>query len=446
MRLTLHTVRQSGAAGQRDHCVRPHLQSVNTDGWMPVRPLFFYGSTSLRIGLLALVLLSGMASARGQMPRVFALNPAVLQHTKEAIKGGEERFRDPLRKLRRDADKAMEMGPFSVMLKDQLPPGGDKHEYMSLSRYWWPDPSAPNGLPYIRRDGDVNPEVAAIPDNEQLNKMVRAVSTLSAAYYFTEHEPYAEHAARLIRAWFLDTATAMRPNLRFAQAIRGRDDGRSFGVLDGRGFVQVVDAIGLLSGSQAWTPADQQHMVDWFSEYLRWLLESESGKGESAAENNHGVWYDVQTSAVALFTGRDSTARRIALEAKEKRVAAQIEPDGSMPRELARAISEHYTHFNIQAFVQLAGIAERTGVDLWRFSTPDGRSVRKALEYVLPVLQGERAWGVKQLRPGDPADYYPELVQAARQYPDLNLLPLADAVGGEKARVHVVNLLFGYGR
>ena len=136
----------------------------------------------------------------------------------------------------------------------------------------------------------------------------------------------------------------------------------------------------------------------------------------------------------------------IALEARKKRIAAQIEPDGSMPRELARTLSEHYTHFNIQAFVQLAGIAERAGVDLWHFSTPDGRSVRKALEYVLPVLRGERAWELKQLRPGNPADYYPELLQAARQYPDLNLLPLADAVGGEKARVHIVNLWFGYGR
>lgn len=401
---------------------------------------------NLRPGLLVVVLICGLAAAHGETPRVFALNPAVLQHTRDAISGGEDRFRDPLRKLRRDADKAMKLGPFSVTKKEQIPPGGDKHEYMSLSRYWWPDPSTPDGLPYIRRDGDVNPEAASIPDHEQLGGMVRAVATLSTAYYFTGSEPYAEHAARLIRAWFLDSATAMRPNLRFAQAIRGRNDGRSFGVLDGRGFVHVVDAIGLIGGSQAWTPDDQQRMVNWFSDYLRWLLESEPGKGESAADNNHGVWYDVQTCAVALFAGRDSVARRIALEARTKRIAAQIEPDGSMPRELARTLPEHYTHFNIQAFVQLAGIAERAGVDLWHFSTPDGRSVRKALEYVLPVLRGERAWGLKQLRPGNPADYYPELVQAARQYPDLNLLPLADAVGGEKARAHIVNLWFGYGR
>jgi hypothetical protein len=374
------------------------------------------------------------------------LNPAVIQQTKAAIKGGDERFRAPLRKLQRDADKALALGPFSVTVKEQIPPSGDKHDYMSLSRYWWPNPETSDGLPYVRRDGDVNPEANAIPDHEQLSMMVRVVSTLASAYYFTDHEPYAEHATTLIRAWFLDSATAMRPNLRFAQTIRGRNDGGSPGVLDGRGFVLVVDAIGMLNGSKAWTSGDQERMVVWFSEHLRWLLESENGMKESSAQNNHGVWYDVQASALALFVGKDTTARRILVAAKESRIARQIEPDGSMPRELARTISEHYTHFNIQAFFHLAGLAERVGVDLWRYETPDGRSIRKALEYVLPVLKGERRWEHKQLRGIEPAVYYAELLNGARQYPDLNLLPLADAVGGEKARTHSVNLLLGYGR
>ena len=36
--------------------------------------------------------------------------------------------------------------------------GGDKHDYLSFGSYWWPDPDKPDGLPYIRRDGGVNPE------------------------------------------------------------------------------------------------------------------------------------------------------------------------------------------------------------------------------------------------------------------------------------------------
>ena len=50
-----------------------------------------------------------------------------------------------------EADEAMAVGPYSVMDEDETPPSGDKHDYMSLAPYWWPDPAKPNGLPYIRR-------------------------------------------------------------------------------------------------------------------------------------------------------------------------------------------------------------------------------------------------------------------------------------------------------
>jgi hypothetical protein len=39
---------------------------------------------------------------------------------------------------------------------------------MSLAPYWWPDPKSPNGLPYIRRDGERNPEIKQITDHAQL--------------------------------------------------------------------------------------------------------------------------------------------------------------------------------------------------------------------------------------------------------------------------------------
>jgi hypothetical protein len=141
------------------------------------------------------VLLCCVSDARSQTPRVFSLNPAVLEQTKAAVRGGEERFSNALRKLRRDADKAMALGPFSITEKEQFPPSGDKHEYMSLSRYWWPDPSKPDGLPYIRRDGETNPEAAAIPDHENLGKMASRCDFASAYHH---QQPY-ERAAVLFR-------------------------------------------------------------------------------------------------------------------------------------------------------------------------------------------------------------------------------------------------------
>ena len=76
-----------------------------------------------------------------------------------------------LAKLEEDARKALSFGPVSVMDKGVTPPSGDKHDYMSQAPYWWPDPSKPDGRPYIRRDGDRNPEIDRITDHDNLGRV-----------------------------------------------------------------------------------------------------------------------------------------------------------------------------------------------------------------------------------------------------------------------------------
>ena len=44
------------------------------------------------------------------------------------------------------ADRLLDVRPLSVMLKEKTPGSGDKHDYMSQARYYWPDPSKPDGL------------------------------------------------------------------------------------------------------------------------------------------------------------------------------------------------------------------------------------------------------------------------------------------------------------
>lgn len=328
-------------------------------------------------------------------PRVFSMDAGALVQLRERVTS--EKFTHPaLVKLRSDAEKAMKAEPLSVMQKEMTPPSGDKHDYMSLARYWWPDPTKPDGLPYIRRDGEVNPEIAKVPDHDNLNRILEATQTLALASYVFDEEKYAAQASKLLRIWFLDPATRMNPNMQFAQATRGRNTGRGSGLIDSRRLSFAVDTVGLLASSPSWSEADQKGMKQWFSDYLNWLRTSKNGRHESQAPNNHGSYYDTQVVSIALFLG-DSKLAKSVLNGEKERISRQIRKDGSQPLELERTRSLWYSTFNIAALFQLAKLGETAGVDLWNFRTKDGASLQRALDFVTPYLTGAEKWPYKQI-------------------------------------------------
>jgi hypothetical protein len=300
--------------------------------------------------------------------------------------------------LLKQADQALRMAPSSVMDKKAKPPSGDKHDYMSVGPYWWPDPSKPDGLPYIRKDGQTNPSrTDDQTDNATFKRLLGAVPTLALAYRETGREGYAAHAAKLLRVWFLDPSTKMNPNLNYGQAIPGRVDGRGTGIIDTAGLLELTQALPWLEKSSAWTKADRDGMKSWMAKYCAWLQTSKNGLEEAAAKNNHGTWYDVQVTALALYTGQTDLARRVVEEAKSKRIAAQIEPDGKMPLELERTNSLSYTTMNTRAFLNLADLAKKAGVDLWNYQTDDGRSIRKAIDFLGAYADPSKDWPFQQI-------------------------------------------------
>lgn len=320
------------------------------------------------------------------------------------------------------AEAALMRGPYTVVDKTQTPASGDKHDYMSMGPYWWPDPARPDGLPYIRRDGRFNPERDTNAfDLSDLEAMSQDVQALSLAYYFTGDERYATQAASFIKVWFLTPETRMNPNFNHGQAVPGRVSGRAEGVIDATRLVRVVESLGLLDTSSALADEERAALRDWFADLVQWMATSEIGRAEKAATNNHGVYYDMLISEFALYAGMDEVAETVADRFKTTRIAPQFAPDGSLPQELTRTRSLHYSTWTLTAAFDLAQIGSCVGVDLWTWSSEDGRSLRSATNFMAGWAGRETEWPYPELDKTETLGLYEVLQRGAWAWNDADL-------------------------
>lgn len=327
--------------------------------------------------------------------------------------------------LAREADHWLGQPLPSVVNKVRPAPSGDFHDYMSLPPYAWPDPKKPDGLPWITRDGEVNPEFYKY-DSNALELLCTAVPRLVAHSYANGSEAHAHRAGRFLRTWFLDAPTRMNPNLRFAQQHPGRDRPTK-GTIDTTSLVFLLDSVTRLEFSPEWTPGHLAGLKAWFSAYLDWLL-SPAGSEEVAARNNHGTWFDAQIVSFAVFCGRSDLARQQIESHTKNRIAAQIEPDGRQLRELSRTLALTYCTYNLLAFACLARVASSLDIDLWTFTTSDGRSLKAALHWLLPYYSGDQAWSYRQIRRFDFTNAALVLQLASEQIREPSLLSIRNKV------------------
>jgi hypothetical protein len=360
------------------------------------------------------------SEANGSAPRIFLADPQTLAASKSMLKAGDQKLRPALDRLMAEADRDLERKPRSVMDKQQIPPSGDKHDFISQAPYFWPNTNSPEAK-FVSHDGERNPDAAKNSDAANFGAVCSDAHTLALAYYFSGNEKYAAKASEFIRVWFLNSSTRMNPNLNFGQGIPGGVDGRPAGLIGARGLADLVDAVGLLGGSKNWTTNDQQRMTAWAGDYLHWLTTSKIGLGEDAASNNHGTFYDVQAVSLALFVGKTDFAREKLRAAAEKRIARQIEPDGKMPRELARTLSFHYSLFNLRAEMQLAALGRNAGVDLWHYRSDDGRSILKAAEFMAQFADPASAWPYQSIQKPNRHELGELLLMAAAEFPESKL-------------------------
>ncbi len=294
------------------------------------------------------------------------------------------------------ADRAMKKSP--VHITDTTPPelqcvSGD---YYSNGEYWWPDPDQPDGLPFMRRDGYENPN-SFKSHRRIMRQMIGAASALTAAYRLTEQADYATAALTWLHEFFVDPKTRMNPHMCYAQAVPGRATGRSFGLIDTRVLIETPRLVGILQT----TPNASRETIDgiknWFAEYLQWLRTHPHGRQESRNRNNHATCYTLQLSMYAALVGDTRCVSRCRRWFRRVLLPDQMADDGSFPKETGRTRPYSYSIFNLEQMVLLCQMLSEPchsepGSDLWSFELPDGRSIRRGLDFLYPYLDDKKTW------------------------------------------------------
>jgi hypothetical protein len=267
---------------------------------------------------------------------------------------------------------------------------GGLHDYFSEGDYWWPNPKDPHG-PYIRRDGESNPD-NFVAHRDLLIRLSVQMPALTAAWLLTGKRTFADHAGAHLRAWFVDPATRMNPNLEFAQAIHGIDSGRSIGIIDTVHLVEVAQAALVLERGHAIDAASQAGTRKWFEEYLTWLTTSDRGQQERDAKNNHGSCWLLQVAEFATYAGREDVRAECRDRFRRTLVPEQIATNGSFPLEQARTKPYSYSLFDLDILGMNAKVLSDTKQNLWTWHTPDGRGLEAAFRFMVPYIANKAAW------------------------------------------------------
>jgi hypothetical protein len=355
-------------------------------------------STKRRVVLFLLaVILPAMVKA-GEVQSLLFLTAPEAETIRGSIKAGKAETAALANRLRREADRAMKIGPWSVTAhRPKDVPGVDIHDFYSEGPYWWPDPKNPGG-PYIRRDGERYPGRFTANDDD-MGSMCNVVLALGMAAYFFQEPLYAERAAQVINVWFLDEKTRMTPHLEFGQAIRGINTGRGTGIIDTVQLIWAVQGMMFLENSGYWKGSSLEGVKAWFGKYLEWLTGSKKGLDEKMSGNNHSTWWTSQVAAYSVFSGDTDRLRMAWQNYRDYLVPQQIQPDGSCPREEARTKSLGYSAMNLNGFAVLCRIAEVQGENLWQFKTAKGISLAQAIAYLKSFVADPSSWRKQQITP-----------------------------------------------
>lgn len=356
---------------------------------------------------------------------LLCVNADELSRYRKAWQDNSDTVKPLVKKLLEDADAALQRGRLCVVDKTSLPPSGSSHDYWHPAPYWWPRSDTPDGLPYVRRDGERVPGTKMYePDSGRYDRtraqhLFDDTWILALAAYITGESAYGQRAVSNLRVWFLDNATKMTPHLNYSQVRMGHNanNGASTGIIEFKDLYYMLDGVKILRGEGYLDDIASEGMREWFCIYLEWLQTSPQGLRERGARNNHGVLYDLQILAVAHFVGDWAEVTQVIRRAQD-RVGDHFAADGSQPHELTRTLTQHYCAFNLQSWANLATALDNVGFDLWNFRSLSGAGLEQGFRWFLSYAGKD--WPFLQIEDFDEGRCRPLSVAGASNYIDID--------------------------
>ena len=371
------------------------------------------------------------------------VNTALLDDVRQSYRRGDTETVKRVDVMKAYAEKLIKAKPVVVTDKKRIAPSNDPRDYITLSPYWWRDTTKTDGLPYVRHDGKRNPEVYEYANREQGNDIGERVEITSVLYYITGDRRYAKACAAQLRAWFTDAKTGINPNMTYSQIVPGRTNLRGTGIIDSRRFVKAILMSRLIEDSGEWTDADRRQLKAWAEAYCYWLEHSTQGRKESKAVNNHGIWYDAVHIMLLAYLDRKADLKDAVSGGIMAKLAEQIAADGSLPQELKRTLSLHYSTFVMEALVTVAHVVKPFGIDLWKEKTAKGTGMQDIVRYLMPYYLRPETWHHKQIKPFETWRGAVIMYEAAMNTGEKDYLRVAEKIGNVMKKGDINAVIYG---
>lgn len=219
------------------------------------------------------------------------------------------------------------------------------------------------------------------------------VPALTAAFVLTKEERYALQAAAHLRAWFVDPATSMTPNLQYARTTPPAKAGSPEGVVEAVHLAEVAQSIPFLTNSKSFTSTDLTAVQKWFASYLDWLNTSRMAGLARDSKDHNGTSWLLQAAACARLNPKDDSPL-IALrhQYKSTTIRAQIIADGIFPREVSTPNPYRNSLFNLDMFSAVCLLLSTQFESVWDYELQDGPGMRVAIARHFPFIKDRGTW------------------------------------------------------